>query len=195
MQQTQDGRRVCAACGCENSRDRNSCERCRQPLASTEADRRRDGGIPLWVVGGALGLLLLAALNLIARPRSAPMGQPGTPPTTTAPAGRSGEAEVNLGPRPVDFGSRGQARELLALIEQQPGRASYSIAYTTDIDVVVFGCDFSKNVLVRVHRRLDNHGSSETWRGYLLDRLRSAAAGGSLNDTPDGESGGTFDTF
>jgi hypothetical protein len=36
MQQTLRGRRVCTACGHENSPDRHSCKQCRQPLTAVE---------------------------------------------------------------------------------------------------------------------------------------------------------------
>ena len=97
--------------------------------------------------------------------------------------------------RSLTFGSRGQARELLNLIDQHPGKAEYRISHRTESDVVVFGADFTLDLLVRVHRRNDDHGTGETWKGYALERLRSAAAGGSLNDTPLGKSPGTFETF
>ena len=61
-------------------------------------------------------------------------------------------------------------------MEQQPGKASYSITYRTSVDVVVFGCDFYKDVLVRLHYQPDNHGRGQTWSGYILDRLRTGAA-------------------
>lgn len=36
QRQSPGGRRVCAACGFENSRDRKSCKSCRQSLAAAE---------------------------------------------------------------------------------------------------------------------------------------------------------------
>jgi len=112
------------------------------------------------------------------------------PVQVTAPStavSRSGQVDIDLGTRPFDFGSQGQARELLALIERQPGKNGYSITYRTTADVVVFGCDFAKDVLIRVHREPTGRGKGETWDGYILERLRSGAAVGSLNDTPAGK--------
>jgi hypothetical protein len=143
------------------------------------------------LVAFILMLLSIAGLFGISNSVALPTAARSTPPV----AGRSGTAQVDLGRQSIDFGSQRQARELLALIEQQPEKASYNVAYTTDIDAVVIGCDFSKDIVARVHMRPDNHGTAETWAGYLLDRLKSAAAGGSLNDTPTGKIGGTFETF
>lgn len=108
---------------------------------------------------------------------------------TAPPATRgSGKAQSSLGTRPIDFGSRGQALALLALMEEQPGRVEYSVSYETTVDAVVVGADFNTGILARVHVRPDGKGSAERWRGYIRERLRAAAAGGSLNDTPAGKS-------
>ena len=73
-------------------------------------------------------------------------------------------------------------------MDQQPGRAEYVIAYDTGADAVSFGCNLNTGFLGRVHVRPDGHGSKETWNGHVVERLKSAAAGGSLNDTPTGKS-------
>lgn len=99
----------------------------------------------------------------------------------------SGEASIQIGQQSISFGSTNQAAELLKLIEQQPGKDSYQITYSTDTDTVVFGCVFSKNIMVRMHTRHDQHGSVERWNGWILDRLITAVGGGSLNDTPVGK--------
>lgn len=113
----------------------------------------------------------------------------------TSVVARSGKSDIVLGRRPIDFGTRGQAQELLALMDRQPRLAGYSVAYETDVDGVAFGCDFTKDVIIRVHTTRDGHGTGERWSGSIEYRLRSAASGGSLNDTPNGKSFGTFESF
>jgi hypothetical protein len=125
---------------------------------------------------------------------NAPARQAPLPTTFPATTG-SGELKVDLGTRPLGFGSQGQASELLRLIEQNPGKAAYSISYRSTSDVVVFGCDFAKDALVRVHQEPNNRGTGETWKGYIIERLRYAAAGGSLNDTPAGKTPGSYQRF
>lgn len=122
----------------------------------------------------------------------------GTPaPTAVPPTVASAPAEISLdvGTRPVDYGSANQARELLGIIEATPSKASYTLTYHTTDDVVVFGADFGRDTLVRTHRQPNDHGQTETWQGFVMDRLRSAASGGSLNDTPQGKSVGQLERF
>jgi hypothetical protein len=137
------------------------------------------------VVFGTIGLFVFGAV----------LGALVGPKSTTSSAGRSGKAEVNLGIRPVVYGSQAQAQDLLNVMDQQPSKASYNVAYETEIDAVVIGADFTKDVLARVHQKHDGHGSTEVWHGYILERLRSAASGGSLNDTPAGKSLVDFQSF
>jgi len=108
---------------------------------------------------------------------------------------RSGEATKSLGHLPTDFGSEGQVQELLKLMEKNPGKVDYQIDYQTDVDVVLFGCNFEKDVIIRIHQGKDGHGSQEMWQGYIIERLNNAASGGSLNDTPEGKKLGTFEAF
>lgn len=117
------------------------------------------------------------------------------PSKTTAAIHRSGKKAVNIGQRPLTFGSTSQAQELLAVINQHPNKVDYSVTYSTEKDIVVIGCNFDKNILARMHNFADGHGTAESWRGHLLYRLESAAAGGSLNDTPSGKSPGTMARF
>ncbi|HEY3057473.1 MAG TPA: hypothetical protein VGL99_00705 [Chloroflexota bacterium] len=117
---------------------------------------------------------------------------PAVAAIAAAPLSGSGELSTDLGSRGIGFGSEGQAKELLAIIQQNPGKANYNISYRTDIDAVVFGADVTRQVIVRVHQEAGKGGSQETWSGYTLERLRNAAAGGSLNDTPAGKLMGTF---
>lgn len=118
---------------------------------------------------------------------SEPVSRAVTPTATPAPS-RSGKAEANLGRRPFDFGSNNQARELLKLMDEQPGRAEYQISYETTEDAVVVGFNLNTQVLGRVHVYRNGRGYKESWRGYVLERVRAAANGGSLNDTPAGKS-------
>lgn len=116
---------------------------------------------------------------------------PATAPTSTsvpAPVDRSGQASKDLGFQSGNLdGSSGQARELLKLIEEQPGKADYQIIYQTSTDTVLFACNFEKQIVFRLHQTSDNHGTQEVWEGYVLERLQAAAGGGSLNDTPEGK--------
>ncbi len=108
---------------------------------------------------------------------------------------RSGSTIKDLGTQSVDFGSKRQAQALLDLIDSDQSKAEYRLFYKTEVDTVVFGCDFDKDVIVRIHQRKDDHGTQEAWRGYLLERLENAAQGGSLNDTPAGKKIGIYEPF
>lgn len=121
------------------------------------------------------------------------------PPPTVTPktieATRIGQASQDLGLQSIDFNSTNQARALLDLIDQNPNQADYQITYQTDIDVVLIGANFDKDILVRLHQEPDSHGTQEIWQGYIIERLQNAAGGGSLNDTPAGKQPGSFETF
>ena len=174
-----------------------------QPVART----RDNGGWVILSMIGVIGLLVLATVlyGVVARPSpasgelSAAIDRP-TVGSVAVPAvqpstARSGEAKADLGTRPFDFGTNNQARELLALMEQQPGKASYNITYRTTADVVVVGFDLTTETLVRVHYEPGDLGYAEKWNGHALHRVRSAASGGSFNDTPTGKSFGTRTDF
>lgn len=101
---------------------------------------------------------------------------------------RSGDASKDLGQQSVSFGSINQAKELLNLINEQPGKVDYQVSYSTDEGAVLFGCNFEKDVIVRIHQDNDGGGTTESWSGYIMDRLQATADGtGSLNDTPEGK--------
>ena len=101
----------------------------------------------------------------------------------------------DLGVRNVSFGSLGQARALLSLIKDNPHRFKYQINYKTEAGRVVFSCDLPMDTITRLHKQKDGSGTVETWSGSALFRLRAAAKGGSLNDTPQGKSAGTLSNF
>ena len=109
--------------------------------------------------------------------------------------GRSGEAKIDIGTRSVGYGTVGQAKELLATIKKHPNKSVYQISYRTSADTLVFGCDFAKDTITRVHYYKDGRRIREAWQGFILDRLKNGADGGSLNDTPRGKSQGTFESF
>ncbi len=98
-----------------------------------------------------------------------------------------GEIKQDLGQKTISFGSQHQAKELLRIIDIFKNKTEYQISYTTSDDIVIFGCDFTRNILLRTHNERDGHGKVEKWQGHILYRLKSAATGGSLNDTPDGK--------
>lgn len=106
-----------------------------------------------------------------------------------------GKVERNLGTVDADMGSTKQAESLLQLINDVPNRTKYAISYQTPIDVVIFGADFEKNVLARMHNRPDGSGSAEKWSGYIFERLKEGANGGTLNQTPNGQQPGTYQSF
>lgn len=108
---------------------------------------------------------------------------------------RSGAYSENIGDQDKNFGSSNQASALLNVIRKTHGKASYNIQYITPVDVVIFGCDYDKNVIVRLHQKPDGHGTSEKWIGAIEERLENAARGGSLNDTSLGKREGSFLTF
>lgn len=117
--------------------------------------------------------------------RSLNSGLPRTP----------GKVERHLGTQSVDFGSKDQSREMLQLIESVPGKTDYLITYQTAIDVVFFGVNFDKKTISRMHGRPDGTGTAEQWSGHVVSRLESASGDGSLNDTPKGQSPGTYQHF
>lgn len=151
------------------------------------------------------GLIIVATSLRPARLTPSAVANP-TPPPPVAPVpvtaavptptpSLAGKAEVNLGRRPWAYGSAAQARDLLSAMDQQPGRAAYTVAYETEVDAVAFGCDLPSGLLLRVHQEPNDHGTKEVWRGYVIERLRNAAAGGFLNDTPAGKSLVDFQKF
>jgi hypothetical protein len=107
----------------------------------------------------------------------------------------SQEITSKLGRKEAGFGPTQQAAALRQLIEANPGAAQYRITYYTDSDVVVFGCNLEKDIVLRIHSDLDGHGISEEWAGHSLYRIHDAAAGGSLENTPEGRSPGTTEQF
>lgn len=106
-----------------------------------------------------------------------------------------GEVKKDLGVQSFGFGSHNQAKELQALIKANPNKAEYQIFYTTDVDLVMLGCDFNKDILWRAHKKNDGSGTKEVWKGYVSARLKNGAKGGSLNDTPAGKLFGTYESF
>jgi len=101
----------------------------------------------------------------------------------------------DLGYQSHAFGSQRQAITLIDLIKKHPGKNDYQIFYKTDRDVVVFGCNLKKNVIIRIHQDATGHGTQEMWSGYIMDRLNNAAGGGSLNNTPTGKIMGIHQSF
>jgi hypothetical protein len=110
-------------------------------------------------------------------------------------ASRQGEVKKDLGSRPYGFGSSNQAQELLNLINENQSKADYQVSYNTEDETILFGCNFNKDVIIRIHQRKDGRGTQEMWKGYIVERLDNAASGGSLNDTPVGKKAGTFQSF
>lgn len=101
----------------------------------------------------------------------------------------------DLGVKNVSFGSAGQAREILSLINDKPHQSKYQISYKTDEDTVFLECNIAMDIITRVHKRKNGTGTVEKWQGDALNRLQAAAKGGSLNDTKKGKSAGTMTNF
>lgn len=101
----------------------------------------------------------------------------------------------DLGVRNPSFGSAGQAATMLALINEHPHQRKYQVSYKTDDDTVFLECDIAMDTITRVHKRRNGTGTAEKWQGEALYRLKTAAKGGSLNDTRKGKSAGTITNF
>lgn len=113
----------------------------------------------------------------------------------TAGAALAEPVTRHLGRQSFGFGTIGQAGALRDLITAIPGQEEYRITYTTDEDVVLFGAHLGRDQLLRLHQRPDNTGTAETWNGHARYRIEQGAAGGSLNDTPEGKSPATMTRF
>jgi hypothetical protein len=103
--------------------------------------------------------------------------------------------QKDLGVRNPSFSSAGQAAAMLVLINDKPHQRKYQISYKTEEDSVFLECDIAMDTLTRVHKRINGTGTAEKWQGDALYRLRTAAKGGSLNDTKAGSSVGTITNF
>jgi hypothetical protein len=196
-----DGRIACPSCRQRNAPDRMICECCAAPLPPPTSPPETDPApkppfatlllrraVIFALVTAFVFNVLLALVGAV--PGPVPPARAVTGPVVAAPTpapARSGDVNIDLGTQPAGFGSQDQAKELLALIERQPGMAAYSISYRTDEGSVAFGCDLTRDVLVRVHHLAANRGTSEAWTGYALERLAAGAAGRSLDDTPAGQ--------
>lgn len=107
----------------------------------------------------------------------------------------AGPVTFDIGKQSPSFGSSDQAAALNKLMAGQPRQSNYQITYTTTDDVVIFGCDLDKDVIARIHQKQNGHGTMEKWNGHVLYRIKNAANGGSLSDTPNGKSPGSFQQF
>ena len=102
---------------------------------------------------------------------------------------------MNFVTKPDGFGSSGQALALIDLIKRSPRDSIYQIKYKTSTDIVVFECDLSQDTVTRIHQKSKGRNTVEKWSGQAILRLKHAANGGSLDDTPNGHSPGTIRTF
>ena len=107
----------------------------------------------------------------------------------------SEEIAAKLGRQGAGFGPAQQAAALQQLIEANPGAAQYRITFYTDNEVVVFGCNLEKDIVLRIQSDLDGHGQSEEWSGHSLYRLQEAAAGRPLENTPEGRMPAVVEQF
>lgn len=95
-----------------------------------------------------------------------------------------------------DFeGSTAQSTALLNLVENNPGYTDYQVSKALADEVIVFGCNMEKMVLIRIHQRRNGTGTQEMWRDHIIYRLNASRGGGSLNDTPQGKIPGSMQSF
>lgn len=77
------------------------------------------------------------------------------------------------------------ASDLLELIEQDPDRGRYTISRKVQGGTLLFGADLDLDVIFRIYRGDDGAERRDRWIGHIRHRLRSAAAGGSLDTVPE----------
>lgn len=103
-------------------------------------------------------------------------------------ANREGEiAHELMGTKTSSFGSTSQAQELYNLILKNPGKEKYVVKFATKNDFITLSADFGKDIISRKRVRAGGSGTIERWDGYIVERLKAAIAGGSINDTPEGK--------
>jgi len=105
------------------------------------------------------------------------------------------QVAVNLGTKPDGFGTSAQALAIIDLIIRNPGKTNYQIIYKTSADIVVFECDFNQDTITRTYKKSKGRNTVEKWTGQAIPRLKHAANGGDLNNTPEGYIPGTIRTF
>ncbi len=112
----------------------------------------------------------------------------------TDAANRDGEIVHELiGVKGSGFGATSQAQELYDLILINPNKESYVIKFATKEDFITLTADFGKDILSRKRVRAGGSGTIEHWDGFLMDRIKAAISGGSLNDTPQGKLFGSME--
>ncbi|WP_319589188.1 hypothetical protein [uncultured Desulfobulbus sp.] len=105
------------------------------------------------------------------------------------------QVAVNLGTKPDGFGSSAQALAIIDLIIRTPGQTNYQIMYKTSTNIVVFECDFIQDTITRTRKKSKGRSTIEKWSGQATPRLKHAANGGPLDDTPDGYSPSKIRSF
>ena len=104
----------------------------------------------------------------------------------------TGQVKKDIGPLPSCSGSITQAKAILELIAEQPGKNEYQIYYKTEADEVTFTSNLNEETIIRIHKWSNEYSTLEQWQGYVIQRLKSAASGETLNKTPAGEISGTL---
>ncbi|QJT09447.1 hypothetical protein E8L03_11075 [Oceanidesulfovibrio marinus] len=69
---------------------------------------------------------------------------------------------------------------------------AYLLGYVCGDEFTTLGYLVKTRELVRVRINLDGHVTGELWQEHAVDRLKNAANGGSLDDTPKGKRPGGF---
>lgn len=81
-----------------------------------------------------------------------------------------------------------EAKELLKLMKEYPDRDSYLITYDEEMaDYYSLLYDTKAETITQAQRKYPSQSvTTIVWYGYLAERLKDAASGGSMDNTPDG---------
>lgn len=128
--------------------------------------------------------------NSIASPAKVPVQHNNTPGAVKS----SASIKQSITNQAFD-GSTAQSTALLELIENNPQYIDYQVSKELTDEVILFGCNIDKKVIIRIHQRKDGTGTQEVWTDHILYRLKTSKEGGSLNETPQGNIPGSFFSF
>jgi len=129
----------------------------------------------------AVGVALLVAPLTVSRPPTQQLDPEQVWGWLRTPG--AGVATVELGYLEGGLGVRDQARELLALMEESPGRERYVVTFVTAEQAVLLACSYRDDAVVALQRHPDGTSSRQVWQGAIGTRLRQAAGGGSMSLT------------
>ena len=148
-------------------------------------------GLP--ATGGLLlgaGILFLALSHIAAFFLGYFLGQPGTVNVVHNPAKpphKASAVTADLGRNGHFFNDASQAHALLSLLVEKGGSKRYVVRFTRGKENIELTCDFDTQTLTRLTTYTDGSGTTERWKGEILDRLRNAAGGHGFSKTDEGE--------